>query len=283
MLSTNPDLELLPDLPAFLYTHPHELADTFAIQRLKGIEGQDSPVYEIQEELAFRVVTGISECGLREIVRPEGEELRVLRDLVRRERCPRELDHRPEFIRYGDALPFHDLLRFCLERVSLDLQLVHVTRQGDHDLRLYNDAFFGERAGGLEDCPDLHLRDLGEGDPEAASSKTQHRVRFPVRSDGFEKDLLPRQKRLDSTANIPVPRFRDLLDEFLIFVGMSAVDEHLRIAPCQSELCHLDEQALVLWKELMERRIDQADDHGKSLHGPEDADEILLLEATEFL
>ncbi len=98
MLSANPDLELLADLPAFLDTHPHELADTFAIQRLEGIEGQDSPVHEIEEELAFRVVTGISKRGLREIVRPEGEELRVLRDLVRRESCPRELDHRPEFV-----------------------------------------------------------------------------------------------------------------------------------------------------------------------------------------
>src|SRR5207253_9497904 len=68
------------------------------------IEGQDSPIHEIEEELAFRVVTGISKRRLREIVRPEGEELRVLRDLVRRERCPRELDHRPEFVGYGNAL-----------------------------------------------------------------------------------------------------------------------------------------------------------------------------------
>src|SRR5438132_12008322 len=64
---------------------------------------------------------------------------------------------------------------------------------------------------------------------------------------------------------------------------MSVVDEHVRVAPCQSELCHLDEQALVLRKELMEGRIDQADDHRESLHRPEDADEILLLQATEFL
>src|SRR5436853_5975774 len=64
---------------------------------------------------------------------------------------------------------------------------------------------------------------------------------------------------------------------------MSVVDEHVRIAPCQSELCYLDEQALVLRKELMEGRIDQADDHRESLHRPEDADEILLLQATEFL
>src|SRR5439155_8813425 len=119
VLSANPDLELLADLSAFLDTHPHELADTFAIQRLERIEGQDSPVHEVEEELAFRVVTGISKRGLRKIVGPEGEELRVLRDLVRRERCPRELDHRPEFVGYGNALSFHHHLRLCLKRVPI--------------------------------------------------------------------------------------------------------------------------------------------------------------------
>src|SRR6266566_3827404 len=113
VFAANPDLQVLADLPALLHTHPHELTDALSVEGLEWIEGQDSPVHEIEEELAFRVVTGISKRRLCEIVRSEGEELRV-------------------------------------------------------------------------------LRDFGEGNPEAASPKAQHRVRFPVRGDGLEKDLLPR-------------------------------------------------------------------------------------------
>src|SRR3989442_9239749 len=85
VLTADPDLEVRTDLPALLHAHPHELPDALAVQRLERVKRQDASFHEIEEELAFRVVPAISERGLREIVRPEGEELRMLRNFIRGE------------------------------------------------------------------------------------------------------------------------------------------------------------------------------------------------------
>src|SRR5216110_2908619 len=181
VLAADPDLQVLADSSTFLDAGPHKLADALAVQGLERIEGENPPFYEVQEELALGVVPAVPERRLREIVRPEGEELGMSGNRIGRECGPRKLNHGPELVSDRDALALHDLLRLPLEGFPLDLEFVHMARERDHDFRLHDDPLLSQGAGRLEDRPDLHLRDFGEGDAEAAAPEAQHRVRLPGR------------------------------------------------------------------------------------------------------
>src|SRR5467141_4480497 len=156
----DPDFEVLPDLPAFLDAHPHEMADSFAVQRLERIEGEYAAFHMIEKEFPFGIVPTVSERRLGQVVRPEREELRVLRNLVGGDGGPRNLDHRPELVSNSHAFPLRDFLCLSLQGLPLNFQFVHVTRKRDHDLWPNDDALFRERARCLQDRSDLHLRDL---------------------------------------------------------------------------------------------------------------------------
>src|SRR3972149_12128357 len=123
-----------PDPAALLDAHPHELSDALAIDRLERVEGQEPPVHVVEEELRLRIVPAVPGRRLREVVRSEGEELRVPRDLVRRQGGAWDLDHRADLVVEADALALHDVLRDGLERDPLDLEPVHMPDEGDHDL-----------------------------------------------------------------------------------------------------------------------------------------------------
>src|SRR5437660_5713653 len=64
---------------------------------------------------------------------------------------------------------------------------------------------------------------------------------------------------------------------------MGVPDEHLRVPLRHRQFRHRDEQGLVFREEFMERRVDEPDDDRESLHRPEDAFEVLLLEPAELL
>ena len=51
---------------------------------------------------------------------------------------------------------------------------------------------------------------------------------------------------------------------------------------CIRDRGHLHEQLAVVGQELVERRIDEADDHRQAGHGLEDAAEVALLERLEL-
>ena len=129
--------------------------------------------------------------------------------------------------------------------------------QRDHDLRLELDALLRDVRRGLEDRPRLHDVDLGEEQSQAAAAQAKHRVRLAHRRDGLEQLAL-------------------LLQLFLVLAGVF-------------ESRHLDEQLLVARQELVQRRIDQADDDRVAVaslgvaHGAEDALEVAALEWQQLI
>src|SRR4029077_3513881 len=91
VLAANPDLQIAPRAAAELHGHLDELPDTGLIEHLERILGQE-PVLDIKGQEAARVVARETERRLREIVRPEGEKLGLLGNLIRRDRGTRQLD-----------------------------------------------------------------------------------------------------------------------------------------------------------------------------------------------
>ena len=83
VLAADAELEVGPCLAAALAADPHELAHALAVDADEGILLQDALLLIGTEEGAG-VVAREAEAGLREIVGPEAEELRGLRDLARR-------------------------------------------------------------------------------------------------------------------------------------------------------------------------------------------------------
>src|SRR3989475_5229679 len=202
VLAANPDLEIRADFAPALDAHPHQLAHALAVNRLERVVRQDALLDVVEQELGLRVVAAIPHRRLREVVRPEREELRVPGDLVGDEGGPRDLDHGAELVGDRNALPLHDALRLRFERLPLDPQLLREADQRDHDFRPDIDAFPLEATCRLEDRADLHPGDLEKHDAEATAPKYEHRVGLAGELDGFEETLLPRQERLDPSSEI---------------------------------------------------------------------------------
>src|SRR2546421_737036 len=179
VFAANADLEIPANLATLSDAYPHELTDPVAVDCLERVARENPLLDVIEEELWLRVIAAVSHRRLREVVRPEGEEFGVAGDFVRDESGPRDLNHRAELVVHGDPLPVHDALRLLLEGLSFDSQLLGQAYQRDHDLRADVDAFFLETARRFEDGAHLHLRDLGEHDPEATAPEAQHPGHHP--------------------------------------------------------------------------------------------------------
>src|SRR5206468_6094502 len=99
-----------PELDSGLRSSPtldadaHEVADAVLVEHLERVPLEDSVLEVVREELAFGVVAREAERRLREVVRAEGEEVRLRRDLVGAQRGARELDHRPAQVLDGRLL-----------------------------------------------------------------------------------------------------------------------------------------------------------------------------------
>ena len=161
---------------------------------------------------------------------------------MRRQRGARDLDHGAELVRdLGLQLGEH-LLDHPLHRFAGALQLGHVADQRDHDLRVHLDVLLLERDGGLEDGAYLHLDDLGEEQPQTDAAQPEHRVLLAHALDRVEQGLF---------------RLELLLRRLL-----------------QAHGGDLDQLLVVVRQELVQRRVDQADDDRQAVHLFEDADEI---------
>ena len=175
------DPELDPGLrpPAALDRDPHEIPHSVLVQHLERVPLEDAVLEVEGEELALGVVAGEPERGLGEVVRAEGEEVGLLRDLVRAQRRPRELDHRPTQVRDrrllgGDALG----------QLAEPRELLPEADERVHDLdegRLARPLRDGPR--GAHDRAHLHLVDLRELEAEPAAARPQHRVRLVQLAD----------------------------------------------------------------------------------------------------
>ena len=121
------------------------------------------------------------------------------------------------------------------------MQLVHVADERDHDLRPRVLAGLLDRHGGVEDGAGLDLDEVGDHEAQAAAAQTQHRVLLVHRLDGGQQLLVLGGRRV-------------------------------------AGLGHLDELLLEVGQELVERRVDEADDDRQAAHGRQDALEVALLE-----
>src|SRR5437870_8590485 len=95
VLAADAELELGLRAAAALDRDPHQVADAADVERLERVLLEHAVLEIRREELPLGVVTREAKRRLREIVRPEGEEIGLLGDLVRADACARELDHRP--------------------------------------------------------------------------------------------------------------------------------------------------------------------------------------------
>ena len=145
------------------------------VDRLERIVGNDV-VLAIVIDVAGVVVAAHAHRGLRQVVGAEAEELGLLGDLIGADRGPRHLDHRADEILDVQALLGKDLFG----RVADDLLLVLQNSaakptSGIMTSGMTVDADFLHVAGGLEDGPGLHPRDLGIDDAQAAAAVAEHR------------------------------------------------------------------------------------------------------------
>ena len=63
-----------------------------------------------------------------------------------------------------------------MDDFELELEFLGEPDQRNHDLRFALDAFLLHERRGLENGPGLHLGNLGIGDAEAATAKTEHGI-----------------------------------------------------------------------------------------------------------
>ena len=123
---------------------------------------------------------------LCEIVGPKRKELGLLCELFGGECRPRDFDHRPESIGDLQSLCFHDLTGRLVEEAMLDLQLIGVAGERDHDLGQGLNALPHHQAGGLEDRTNLHLNQLGQPDAQSDAAQAEHGVFLTKLFDGVE-------------------------------------------------------------------------------------------------
>ena len=123
--------------------HTDELAHTFLVELLEGVYAQDLLI-EVDGQEAGDVVAAIAEGHLREVIRPEAEVLGVASDLVCRERCTRDLDHRTDAEVEFDSF-FGEELKILLSEkeeqyLGASLERIFIEE------RIYKDKAFEEAA-----------------------------------------------------------------------------------------------------------------------------------------
>ena len=171
------------------------------------------------------------------------------RDLVGGQGAARDLDHRPELVVDLDAAGrLADGRRLLLEEGPRRRQLVHVADERDHDLRDRVAAGLLDRDLGVEDRPGLDLHEVRDHQPEPAAAQ----ARASGSARGGER-IVARSSLSSSRRAAGILRPGDL-----------------------------DELLLEVRQELVERRVDQADDDRQAVHRLEDALEVALLEDLEL-
>src|ERR1039457_1744215 len=266
VLAADADFQVRIRLAAALDGNLHQLANTFLVEDGERIVGENLLILVLLLELRI-VVAREAHGGLGQIVGAEAEELRFLGDVAGSQRGARDFDHGadhvPQVLQAGLAEHFlgngdHDLL--------LIIELLDAADQRDHDFGNHLHALLGHLHDGFEDGARLHFRDLGIGDAETAAAMAQHGVELVELFHPLEQ----------------------LGDDGLEILHLGA---ELHVLGCQLALLldvgvgqdgHVHHQVYALGEELVERRIERADDHREAVHGGEETGEILALHGEEF-
>ena len=156
MLAADPEPQLRLRAAPTLDRDPHQVADAALVERLERIAGEDVLVEVVGEELPFGVVAREAERGLRQVVRPEREEVGVPGDLVGPDAGSRQLDHRPAQV--VDPALLGDRAH---RELAQPLELLGEGDERVHDLDLRRPAgALAHGAGRAHDRAHLHLVDL---------------------------------------------------------------------------------------------------------------------------
>src|ERR1035437_4707464 len=266
VLAADADFQVRVGLAAAIDRHLHQLADTFLVEDGEGIVGEDLAILVVLLELRI-VVAREAHGGLGQVVGAEAEELGFLGDVAGGERGARNFDHGAdhvlEFRHAGLAERFlgnrdHDLL--------LILEFLDAADQRDHDFGDHLHALLEDLYDRFEDGARLHFGDLGIGDAETAAAVAQHGVELVEFFDALEQVGDDGLEILDLGAELLVlgHQLALLLD---IGIGQDGDVHH---------------EVFALGEELVERRIERADDHREAVHGGEEAGEILALHGEEL-
>mmetsp|Transcript_17127 Transcript_17127/g.40884 ORF Transcript_17127/g.40884 Transcript_17127/m.40884 type:complete len:872 (+) Transcript_17127:77-2692(+) len=246
VLPADAEADLGPRLAPHLHRQLHELPHALPVKLLKRAARQDAALDVRRQELGLRVVAREAKGHLRQVVGPEAEELSLLRQLVRLERRPRHLDHRPHLVRHRDAAAVKHLLGRPHDHLLLPRQLRQAAHQRHHDVRPRQHARARRRHRRLKDRRRLHVRDVRVHDAQAAPAQPQHRV-----------GLL---QRLHARAHLRRP--------------------HAQLR--RQLVAQLVQRRAVLRQELVQRRVQQADRHRQPVHRRKDALKVLPLEALDL-
>src|ERR1035437_101559 len=152
----------------------------------------------------------------------------------------------------------HDLL--------LILEFLDAADQRDHDFGNHLHALLGHLHDGFEDGARLHFGNLGIGDAETAAAMAQHGVELVELFHPLEQLGDDGLEVLDLGAELHVLGYQLAL---LLDIGVR-------------QDSHVHHQVFALGEELVERRIERADDHREAVHGGEEAGEILALHGEEL-
>ena len=250
VLAADPDLHSLAGLAALFHRDLHQPPHAFLVDRLERVARQDLLLQVADDERALGVVAREAERGLRQVVGAEGEELRLLRDLARGQRGARDLDHGAELVGNANAGFLLDRFRDWLQLGVHRAQLGDRAGERDHDFRPRVDLALAQVGGRLHDRAHLHASDLGVEDRQAHAAQAQHRVGLVQLLDASQ-DLLP------------------LGQSRRVFTGVL-------------EMRRLADQLLEAGQELVERRVDEPDDHRQARHLLEDPFEVATLDGQEL-
>jgi len=222
-----------------------ELANTTFINRLEGIALVDTEVLVLAEEDS-RVITRETTSHLGKIVGTEGEEFSFLSDLVGGDGGAGDFDHGTDGV---VELARHVVLGEDglggLDGVGLgEGQFGLLADEGDHDFRSRGPGgvHTGDFDGSFHNGTDLHVVDLGVRDTETATAVAEHGV-----------GLVEILDALGDGGGVDT----ELGGEFALLL-------------------------LLIGDELVERRVEEADGAGETLHLGEDTNEVIALEGKDL-
>src|SRR5450759_834997 len=237
-------------LPAKNHTDAHKLAHALLVDALEWVDVQDLRLEVGRQEGSCGIITAIGIRCLGEVVGSEAEEVGVVGDLVCSQAGTGNFDHGTDLDVSPDTLAVEYQIELFLHQRLEYLDLIDVTHQWKHDLGHRVKSSLDQGSSRLGDGMDLQLIDLGVNDSDAAAAEPDHRVEL------FQL----------------VVSFNDLF----YVGGTNWVIRSLGLR----QLTH---ETVPLGKELVERRVQQADDDRETVHGLKDLLEIAPLHRKQFL
>ena len=246
MLSANSDLQRRPGLATAFRCHLHQLSHAFLIERCERILLQDA-LGQICRKHLVHVVAREAERGLRQIVCAEGEELRLLGNLVCHQRGARQLNHGADHILNFGSLLFEYFVRHSPHDRRLVRHFFHRGDQRNHDFGKHFHTFFSDLDCRFENGARLHLGNFRIGDAEPAAAMPEHGIELV-------QLLHSRQQRGQKLFQIA--------DTVCAVIGISLEERFLLLCVGMGKRGDFHHQILAARQELVQRWVQRTDRDG---------------------